>query len=171
VRDGMPLPQHRRRPPSYHDPLPGLYNRRRVEEILEEEILRAQRFSLPLCAALLDIDHFKRINDAFGHAVGDDVLRVLGRELADRVRRTDHVGRWGGEEFLLLLPGTALAGALQLIEELRRHIGRRREGLPGFTASAGVAELREGEAAPELIARADGKLYEAKKGGRDRVAA
>ncbi|HUF19340.1 MAG TPA: diguanylate cyclase, partial [Burkholderiales bacterium] len=156
---------------SYYDPLTGLSNRRRLEEVIDLEITRARRTGQPLCVAMLDIDFFKKVNDDFGHAVGDDVLRVLASEMIQRLRATDEAGRWGGEEFVLVLSGTALDGAVQLLNELREHVGRERERLPRFTVSAGVVEYRDGQSAADLIGAADKKMYEAKNAGRNRVAA
>lgn len=156
---------------SYHDPLTGLSNRRRLEEVIDLEIARARRTGQPLCVAMLDIDSFKKVNDDFGHAVGDDVLRALASEMSQRLRATDEAGRWGGEEFVLVLSGTTLEGAVQLLNKLREHVGRERERLPRFTVSAGVVEYRDGQSAADLIGTADKKLYEAKDAGRNKVAA
>ncbi len=154
---------------SLHDPLTGLLNRRAVDSILEKEILRARRSKQPLCVAMVDIDHFKAVNDTHGHPVGDEVLRRLADELDGRLRATDHTARWGGEEFLVILPDTDLAGALVVLDEVRAYIDRKREDIPSFTVSVGVAQLESDETLAELVNQADRKLYEAKAEGRNCV--
>lgn len=154
---------------SYHDALTGLLNRRRLEEILEVEIMRTRRSGQPLCVGILDIDRFKEINDVHGHEIGDEVLRALAVDLGRRLRSTDETGRWGGEEFVVVLHATKLPEAVLLLDELRRRIAREREGLLTFTISAGVAEYHQGQSAADLIAAADAKMYEAKRAGRNRV--
>jgi diguanylate cyclase (GGDEF)-like protein len=155
------------------DPLTGVNNRATVLHQLEKHWDLARRHRRPLSLILADLDHFKRINDTFGHAAGDQVLRVFGGLLAGRLRGSDHVGRLGGEEFLMVLPETTAAMALSLAEELRRNLEREplevlgRPLLP--TCSLGVAELKPGD--PDggaLLARADAALYRAKAGGRNR---
>lgn len=156
-----------------HDDLTGLANRRHMQEQMEREAQRSERSRAPLCLALIDLDHFKRINDTWGHAGGDRVLR----EFADRgqacIRHGDVLGRWGGEEFVLLLPGTALPMAQVCLQRLRDA-----ERLPwagdagpadGLRFSAGVAEHRPGDAIVRTLERADAALYAAKDAGRDRV--
>ena len=161
---------------SLHDPLTGLFNRRHMEEALAREVQLARRKQRSLSAIMLDIDHFKRFNDRFGHEAGDEVLRQIGGLLAGQVRETDIACRYGGEEFLLLLPESSLATAVERAETLRRaarelellHQGR---DLGRVTLSLGVAELPDhaltGDA---LVGAADSALYEAKAAGRDRVA-
>ncbi len=152
------------------DGLTGLANRRHILEKLDEEIARADRSGRPFSVAMLDLDHFKLINDEHGHLVGDDVLRELAKDLNDRLRKTDRAGRYGGEEFLLILPDTPKDGAHRVLAELRMHISRPRQPLPHFTASAGVAEYpRDGVTLTALIETADLRLYQAKHGGRNRV--
>jgi diguanylate cyclase (GGDEF)-like protein len=157
---------------AFRDALTGLFNRRRAEETLAHEVERARRAAQPFSVAMLDIDHFKKINDAHGHQVGDDVLRELARDLKKRLRSTDVACRWGGEEFLLILPTTDLAGAQKLVDELRRYIGRERKGIPTFSISGGIAQY-DGRAlrGDAVIAAADAKLYEAKAEGRNRICA
>ena len=152
------------------DALTGLHNRRHLHQRLSEEIARARRTGRGFAVAMLDIDHFKRVNDEHGHQTGDEVLQALAADLRARLRQTDGVGRWGGEEFLLVLPETTRADALRLLEELRAHVARDRAPLPRFTVSVGVAEFPAdgGELLP-LVAAADTRLYEAKHAGRDRV--
>lgn len=153
------------------DPLTSLYNRRVFIQKLEEEIERIQRkSSKAFCVALLDIDHFKCINDCFGHHSGDLVLIELSKTIRSRIRKLDCLARWGGEEFILLLPNTELAAASLLIEELRKSI----EAMPSpvgtaITASFGIAEYRAGDSVDSVIHRADHFMYEAKKSGRNCV--
>jgi diguanylate cyclase (GGDEF)-like protein len=145
------------------DVLTGLPNRRAWEEELPREIQRAKRSGRPLCAALLDLDHFKQFNDLYGHQAGDDHLREAARVWRQRLRTTDLLARHGGEEFAVLLTGTGLAEAKEVIEALRDAAPREE------TVSAGVAEWSEAETGRQLMARADLALYEAKRGGRDRT--
>lgn len=155
------------------DPLTGLHNRRSLDEHLQREHDRARRYGGAYTVAILDIDHFKVVNDTHGHAVGDRILVLVSRELERLVRKTDVVGRWGGEEFLVLAPETPAEGALILGERLREAVAAaasRQAGLPPVTASIG---LSSSDAAPadgidELIERADAALYEAKRRGRNR---
>lgn len=158
------------------DGLTGLANRRRLFEHLEQEVYRAQRYDTALSLIMFDIDHFKRINDSWGHATGDWVLRKIARETRQLLRRTDKAGRYGGEEFVALLPETDLAEAMSLARRLNRQISctviTPEHGSPiPVTISAGVATLAPGESGEALIHRADQALYRAKQGGRDRVEA
>jgi diguanylate cyclase (GGDEF)-like protein len=156
------------------DPLTGLLNRRRFEELALAEIDRALRYARPLSLLLIDLDHFKRVNDTYGHAVGDVTLKEAARRLLVAVRSTDRVARYGGEELAVLLPETPAAEAQELAERLRRTIGGlpiNHEGLDvRVTASLGVASFQaaDGDIA-HLINRADAALYVAKQQGRDRV--
>jgi diguanylate cyclase (GGDEF)-like protein len=153
------------------DALTGLANRRALDESLPRERERARREQKPLAALALDLDHFKRVNDNWGHAVGDLLLAAVGETLRSSVRPYDLAVRTGGEEFLLLLPGAANEAAAMIAERIRGRIGQLVvEGLPErVTASAGVAVLSAAESANELLARADRALYQAKERGRDRV--
>lgn len=152
------------------DALTGLFNRRHLHERLGEEIARAARSGRPFSLAMLDLDHFKLINDEHGHQTGDDVLCAFAEDLSARVRKTDCVGRWGGEEFLLILPETTKVAALKLLNDLREHVSRMRDGLPRFTVSIGVAELpTDASELLPLVAAADARLYEAKHAGRNCV--
>jgi diguanylate cyclase (GGDEF)-like protein len=154
------------------DGLTGLANRRAATDALHAEAARAARLQTPLAVVLADLDGFKDVNDEYGHAVGDEVLRVFADVLRQTVRESDVAGRWGGEEFLLLLPGADEEGAVQLAERVR--VGFADRSIPGapslrVSASFGVAEYA-GEANSEaLLAAADGALYRAKRAGRDRV--
>lgn len=155
------------------DALTGLLNRRAMTERIAIETSRRGRMQGPLAIALLDIDYFKRVNDTLGHGAGDEVLRLLGSILAAQLRTTDALARWGGEEFLLLMPDTALADAGIVMERLRAEVAAGAFGTiaPGLKVSfsAGLAELRVGESQDAAIDRADRALYRAKQGGRDRV--
>ncbi|MEW5744297.1 MAG: PAS domain S-box protein [Nitrospirota bacterium] len=160
---------------SIRDPLTGLFNRRYLDELLEKELHRVLRRELPLSVILLDIDHFKLFNDTFGHEAGDLLLRELGAFLARHIRAEDFACRYGGEEFVLVLPETALEDARQRAEELRRAIKeltvRYRERILGpVTVSMGVAVFpKHGERSDELLRASDAALYRAKAEGRDRV--
>ena len=156
------------------DALTGLANRRAAEQELAIELARASRFGSPLSIVFADLDHFKRVNDTFGHPTGDLVLRELAAVLASTVREIDHAARWGGEEFCLILPGTDLAGAARLAERVRLALAERTilttEGMPlHVTASFGVAGQPPAASAEELIAAADAALYDAKRRGRNCV--
>jgi diguanylate cyclase (GGDEF)-like protein len=157
------------------DPLTGLFNRRHMEESLEREILRAVRRKSPLGIVMIDIDHFKRFNDRFGHAAGDMVLRELSSLLQKQIRGEDLACRYGGEEVTLVLSEASLEDALQRAEQLRReakHLNLRQgqQALGAITLSLGVAVFPEHGATVEaLLGAADGALYRAKAEGRDRV--
>ena len=156
------------------DPLTGLYNRRMLEEVAEGMTRQAVRRGATLAVALLDIDHFKRLNDRHGHAIGDSALRAIGALLRTRLCRSDVACRYGGEEFLLLMPDCDTVQARQRMDELRRLIagGWPEAGphVPRFTCSIGIAAMAEdGESVAQLVRRADQALYAAKKLGRNRV--
>ena len=153
------------------DGLTGLFNRRHVLELLHEAIARASAADERLCLGLVDLDDFKKINDARGHLVGDAVLRDFATQLTQRFRSSDHVGRYGGEEFLVVLRGASGEAAHRVFEEVRAGFRDRDFGeVPTYTFSAGIAELGvDGRDAVELLARADARLYEAKRQGRDRT--
>lgn len=154
-----------------HDPLTETYNRRKGAELLYREITRAHRYASPLSVLLFDIDFFKTINDQYGHDVGDAVLRELTAIATRRLRETDILARWGGEEFLVLLPETMLEGASRVAEDLRQYVAESRfSGAPSLTISVGMAELREDDNADSLLKRVDNALYVAKNGGRNRIA-
>lgn len=151
------------------DALTGLANRRAVEEILAAEISRAQRFAHELAVVLLDLDRFKEINDSFGHAAGDVMLRAVSRLLTSLARQGDTVARWGGEEFVVVLPETDLAGAQRFAERLRRTIEAHSVGDMHTSASCGVATMLQEDTVEELIGAADQALYQAKSNGRNRT--
>lgn len=158
---------------SVTDPLTGLNNRRHFSTLLDSELRRASRYARPLTVVMIDVDYFKKVNDRYGHPVGDRVLVAVARACVAGVRSTDHGARLGGEEFCLLLPETNRAGGAALAERLRGAIAALSFEADGatfaVTASFGVAERGEDEEQESLLARADGALYEAKHGGRNRV--
>jgi len=153
------------------DSLTGAANRRMLEEVLDREARRGARLNFPLSAILLDLDHFKDVNDSFGHATGDAVLVAVTRALSGSVRAYDLVARYGGEEFVVLLPQADLRQGVAVAERLRRALASTEvEGCPyAVTASFGVACLMPGESTKQLLPRADRALYLAKSTGRDRV--
>ncbi len=160
---------------SIADPLTGLLNRRGLEQALDGELARCRRHGDDLTVAMFDLDHFKRINDDYGHAGGDAVLIRVGRFLSGSLRETDVVGRFGGEEFVLLLPHTGLdqSGPIleRLCESLRSHTGLFDQGTLRVTASIGITctSGRRACSASDLLQEADVALYHAKDAGRDRV--
>lgn len=157
---------------SVTDSLTGIHNRRYFQERLKTELERAQRDQQDLAVIMLDIDHFKRINDQFGHAVGDHVLRNLCQRISHRLRRTDVFCRLGGEEFMVLCPGSSAEQAHSLAMELWQGVRSAPvDGVGQVTASFGVAGWRPGEGADALLLRADSGVYAAKQAGRDRVEA
>ncbi|MDD2969046.1 MAG: diguanylate cyclase [Lachnospiraceae bacterium] len=150
------------------DELTGLYNRHFLDFIIQEEIERAERYEIPLSAILLDLDHFKRINDRWGHPVGDSVLISTSELIQKFTRISDYVFRIGGEEFLILMPHTNISGAVTAAEKIRKEIEESIHVTAGkFTASFGVAERCPGETFRTLYKRIDDALYEAKNSGRN----
>lgn len=156
-----------------HDTLTGLGNRRFLMERLKDETERASRKGLPYAVGILDVDHFKLINDRFGHEAGDQALCLIANAIRDALREYDQCGRWGGEEFLILLPDTSLAFAVQVAERVRLAIRNASfdflEGRASVTASIGITVYQPGEPYSAAINRADGALLIAKEIGRDRV--
>jgi diguanylate cyclase (GGDEF)-like protein len=157
------------------DALTGVFNRRHLVELGNRALLHARRYHQPLAAIMLDVDDFKKINDTCGHAAGDEALRKLANQLRKDLRSTDILGRYGGDEFVVLLPETNLQTAYQSAERLLVNIRTLRVGAPqtqiGLTSSLGVAELKPArqQTIDDLIARADDALYTAKQTGRNRV--
>gem|GEM_PF-88259 len=156
------------------DGLVQIYNKRFLYEALDREITRARRHTREMCVVMFDIDHFKRINDQFGHLAGDYVLKELAKVVQTRIRRDEIFARYGGEEFALVLPETTLAGARTLCESIRERVAQYRfvfqSELMPVTISIGATLLLDTDrGANDVIARADEKLYEAKRGGRNRV--
>lgn len=155
------------------DPLTGAFNRRAFMSHAEREMLRAQRNGAPLTLLLFDLDRFKRVNDTFGHLAGDALLRRFAEMVTARLRRTDLFGRYGGEEFCLLLPDTDLTGAAALAEALRRDVAARPLPCQGHeiaaSVSIGIAACRSGGDLDAALAAADEALYRAKRSGRNQV--
>lgn len=153
------------------DPLTGLANRRRLNESLEQGIGRSHRHGRPLSVLMADIDHFKKVNDTYGHDVGDEVIRIMANCLRGGIRTNDLAARFGGEEFIVLLEECSLDDAVQLAERIRKNISE--QSLPAMqhsiTASLGVAELGPDETAASLLKRVDQALYFSKEHGRNRV--
>lgn len=161
-----------------HDSLTGLYNRRAIQEHAEMEFSRAAREGKPIGVVLLDVDHFKAINDKHGHHIGDQALRLVASVLSQNIRPYDHVGRWGGEEFLVVLPNTDLAESHTVAERIRMSIADALLSLPDgqtlmLNASLGVssAVIDHGGSVmlDKLVHQADEALYRAKGSGRNRV--
>lgn len=152
------------------DRLTGLMNRRGLERDMRHELLRLRRYQTPISVVLFDIDHFKAINDRHGHVAGDEVLRQVAATLASSVRETDLVARWGGEEFLVVLPETSYAGAQICAEKIRQQVAALGEQI-GFsvTISGGVYQPGPGESMNDLLTHADARLYLAKHNGRNRI--
>ena len=195
-RNGTPIPLHARGAPvklggeiafavmalqdvrelrriATRDALTGLPNRTALAESFARERLRAERHDDPIALALIDFDRFKTVNDTFGHAVGDDVLRRSSTAIVEALRRTDIVARWGGEELLVLLPTTGLERAGRAIEKALAAVRALEIAVAGTTLrvtfSAGVVEAARHESLEQVVARADTALYDAKHAGRDRV--
>lgn len=155
---------------SQTDHLTGIYNRLKTDEVIKAEIARADRYGSNFCVTLFDVDHFKAINDNYGHQVGDEILIELAHLVRRNIRESDILGRWGGEEFMLVTPELDLAAATKLAEKIRGLI----EGYPfpcqiELTASFGVVEYHMGSSPDIILSEADRLLYEAKKAGRNRV--
>ena len=150
------------------DSLTGLINRRKFDDLTQREIERASRYSRPFSVVMLDLDHFKAVNDEFGHHAGDLALIEVAAVARDTVRSVDSVARWGGEEFIVMLPEVGLVGAARAAERICDAIREARVA-GGITTSVGVAEYRSGETAEELLGRVDEALYRAKRAGRDRI--
>lgn len=156
-----------------HDPLTGALNRKGLDEALAREIARARRHGSPLCLALLDVDNFKQLNDTYGHRAGDDALRHLFSVIREAVRPQDAVGRYGGEEFLIVLPDTDTEQAAAVVVRLQRELTRRfflaNSQKLLITFSAGIARLHADEDPQLAIDRADKAMYAAKRAGKNRV--
>jgi diguanylate cyclase len=154
------------------DALTGIANRLGYNERIEQEFKRWKRFRQPLSLVAWDLDHFKNINDTYGHRAGDRVLRAFAKLISAKVRETDFVARYGGEEFVMLLIGTPAADARTVAESIREDIGGlgfHFRGTPvNVTASCGVTEVRDADTPESLFDRADRALYRAKESGRNR---
>jgi diguanylate cyclase (GGDEF)-like protein len=154
------------------DALTGAFNRKKIEQLLSWEIERSTRYNSPLSLILFDLDHFKIVNDTYGHLCGDYVLKTVIRIIQDHIRKTDSLGRWGGEEFMLLAPETCMEQAAGLAEKIRQHVRLfAYKNVGTITISCGLAELKAGDTIDGLIKRADDALYKAKRKGRNRVEA
>jgi two-component system, cell cycle response regulator len=154
------------------DPLTMTANRRAFEDRLKSELSFAIRHSAPLSIAMIDVDHFKAVNDRLGHCAGDEVLRGVAGELVSGCRAEDLVARYGGEEFVIVMRGVGPVAASVVVDRLRTTVEGRAFGTARVTISAGIASLSPGEARTDgqaLVALADSRLYEAKRGGRNRV--
>jgi diguanylate cyclase (GGDEF)-like protein len=159
-----------------HDSLTGLFNRRYLDDTLPRELYMAQRRKAPLCVVMLDLDGFKEFNDAFGHGPGDALLSKFGRVLREHLRKSDISCRYGGDEFLLVLPDSSITDTQERVEQIRTfikgiQIHHGEQVLDMITLSAGIAQAPEhGVNTSELLRAADEALYAAKQAGRDRTA-
>lgn len=152
------------------DSLTGIANRHLLNNTFNKEIARAQRYHSKLSIIMIDVDHFKSINDDFGHSTGDHILKTVAHLMTSTIRANDMVGRWGGEEFLILCPETDLHGALQLAEGIRKKIAQFDFGISrSITVSLGVAEYQDNQPLEKFVKRADDALYGAKNDGRNKV--
>jgi diguanylate cyclase len=158
------------------DPLTGIQNRRAFDESLTEILEHAQANNEPVCLLMVDIDHFKAVNDSHGHVVGDAVLKQVASAINDTVRGGDVLARYGGEEFVVLLPSTTMEGAERVADNIcnkvrNKHMDRNSVGkdIGKVTVSVGVALFHAQESNEELLVRADTALYRAKESGRNRV--
>ena len=156
-----------------HDQLTGLFNRQKFNEIFIKEIKREKRYKNSLCLITFDIDDFKKFNDNFGHMVGDEVLKVISTIVTNNIREHDSVARWGGEEFLVLLPQTQLNGAIHVAEKIKVAIEEYEDSLipEKITASFGVTKLEEDDDEVSVLKKADEALYRAKNKGKNLVVA
>ena len=157
-----------------HDPLTGIYNRRYLDETLPRELSRAKRDAAAVAVIMLDLDHFKRVNDEFSHAAGDEVLKLLAKLLKNGSRESDMICRYGGEEFVVIMPNMSAELALERVESWRRELQGTTVRFGDFniqvTLSAGIADYpAHGDTPGLLLARADEALYRAKHEGRNRI--
>ncbi|MDH3946822.1 MAG: GGDEF domain-containing protein, partial [Chromatiales bacterium] len=163
---------HEERSQAQTDALTGIPNRLAWEEQLEQEIARWKRFNTPLVLVIWDVDHFKKVNDTFGHKAGDKVLRTIARNLAGSIRETDFIARYGGEEFVHLMTGAELEDCVAVADKLRGKIEATgfhfREQAVTITVSCGLTQFRDGDSSESWFERADRALYKAKQAGRNR---
>jgi diguanylate cyclase (GGDEF)-like protein/PAS domain S-box-containing protein len=152
------------------DQLTGLYNRHKINEVLSHEIDRSARYSSSLCVGILDIDHFKKVNDTYGHMNGDKALIAIATILKQHTRKSDIVGRWGGEEFIIISAHTNLEGMENIAEKIRKEIEEHQFGdMQSITASIGITQYFKNDTFHSLLTRADEALYEAKQSGRNKI--
>ena len=155
------------------DELTGLYNRRVLEEALEQELARSSRTKRAFVAAIADLDDFKLVNDTYGHDCGDEVLKAVAKQMKESIRYNDTVGRWGGEEFLFILPETSVEGALIVLNRIRKRIATLKikcgENTIGITISMGIRHCEESCKRQHILKEADEALYEAKRQGKNRI--
>ncbi|MCK4974541.1 MAG: GGDEF domain-containing protein, partial [Sulfurimonas sp.] len=155
---------------AYIDSLTGVYNRNKFDEVLDYEVKQAKRYHSSLSIAIVDIDHFKQFNDTYGHLLGDEVLSLLAKTIQKNIRDTDVFARWGGEEFVVLMPSTNINEAKTAAEHLRKKVEQiELKDIGGITASFGVTQFLEHDNEEELFKRADRALYKAKENGRNCV--
>jgi polar amino acid transport system substrate-binding protein len=156
---------------SITDPLTQVYNRLKINTILQHELQRVRRYGGNFSILLLDLDHFKDVNDTYGHPVGDQVLKTVVKVIQDGLRSTDSLGRWGGEEFMVICPETKLRNAVLVAENIRRQIASTLFDVVGQqNISVGVTMHQPGDTLEAMVMRADEALYQAKDAGRDQVA-
>jgi len=154
----------------YYDNLTGIYNRNKIDEIFEQEITRVQRYNGIFSMILIDIDYFKKFNDTYGHLIGDDVLILLAKTIEKITRTTDTFARWGGEEFVMILPNTTKQNAAIVAEYLRSDVQKiQHKTAGGVTASFGVAQYEPNDTEKSMYEKCDEALYRAKENGRNRV--
>jgi diguanylate cyclase (GGDEF)-like protein len=152
------------------DKLTGAFNRTKFDEIIKREVERARRFDHPLAIIMFDIDHFKEINDTYGHLTGDAALRDIAALVNKLIRKIDFLVRWGGEEFVIIAPETPLDRASGLAERIRKAIAKNRfDGIKGVSASFGVTTLKKSDDIDHVLTRVDNALYKAKSSGRNQV--
>lgn len=158
------------------DFLTGVFNRKTFEKLFDELVIHAKESQKDMCLLMMDIDHFKRFNDKFGHLLGDEVLKIVARALTDTLKGRDIVARFGGEEFVVILPDTPIDGALKVAEMIRAAIASKElkrkdtgDNYGSITVSLGVARFRHNDTLPTLLKRADDALYQSKHMGRNRV--
>jgi diguanylate cyclase (GGDEF)-like protein len=173
LQERLLVAQEALREQATHDALTGAFNRAAILEILQRELARSDREGRPLCLSMVDIDHFKSINDSFGHSAGDAVLRDIIKRLCSAMRPYDSIGRYGGEEFLIVAPGCDLSHSLTLAERLRESIAHEHfradsHTIP-VTVSLGLTVCEDKGSADSLIRAADEALYRAKRAGRNRI--
>ena len=153
------------------DRLTGMFNRVRIDHALKQELVRANRYDRYFSVIFLDIDHFKEVNDTYGHLIGDEIIKIVAGYIQDNIRETDTAARWGGEEFLIVLPETGVSGAERVAEKLRlafeSHPCRANSHSIPLTLSLGVGGWRAGDTIDSILQRADKALYEAKAKGRN----